>query len=228
MRMHTKLLLGGTTLLLGLTPAAWGQSEAGRTPVKADAEIAIPMGPMKAGMEAPQLEGAAIVPRVPCPHPSTQTINATGTPQGGPDFPAAWNGHYASGLNDPSPNHIFAYTFHFKWPSPDRVCCELVGAVLTVKVKCLNDIPENDTWAVVNNGVGVPGSGGKIGWPAGCNGQTKTLTWTATPAMLSQMNAEGTDPHLSFAVQDDTSVLSASLQLTECCVLKHSGRPGDM
>jgi hypothetical protein len=196
-------------------------------------DVAIPMGRAPEAGAAPMLEGATTPGRVPCPHPYTQALRSPGTPQGGPDFPAAWAGHYASGLNSATPNHIFGYTFHTKFPSPEKACCEITAAVLTIVVKCIPDIPTNDSWGIVHNGVGVPGAGGPIGWTTNnCKApqdmQTKTITWNATPAVLAMMNASATDPHLSFFVQYDTAVVSASLQISGCCVLKHEQKPGSM
>src|SRR5213079_1714432 len=46
-------------------------------------------------------------------------------------------------------------------------------------------------------------------------GQVAIKTWNLTGAALSNLNASG---YLSFAVQDDTSVQSATLQLWGCCL----------
>lgn len=234
MKLRAIYLLGGASLFLGISAPAglvMAQPAMGVTtasPSSGAPEFPIPAGPLSQGRTVQPLEGGAAPGRVPCPHPILQTLTSTGAPQGGPDFPAAWTGHYASGLNDMRPNRIFAYTFDAKWPAPERACCELVSAVLTLVVKCHGDIPINDAWGILHNGVGIPGAGGAIGWANGCMGQTKTITWAATPAVLAQINAEATDPHLSFAVEDDTAVVSATLQLSDCCVLKHEERPGSM
>lgn len=244
MKLRSIYLMGGAFLLLAgaasLTPAMAqagqrfpGEPSAGQPGMERNlpgnantsGEVQFPTARTEASRVARPLEGEAGQGRVPCPHPVVTTLRAAGSSQGGPDFPASWAGHYASGLNDMRPNHIYAYTFQSKWPSPERVCCELVSAVLTFTVKCHGDIPGNDAWGILHNGAGVPGAGGQLGWPTNCSGQTKTITWSATPAVLAMLNADPGGPVLSFAVEDDTAVESATLQLSECCVLHHGGKP---
>ena len=209
-------------------PATSGSPRMGSVPEPRLAdEVKVPVAEIEAPNKGPAVQGEVVPGRLPCPHPVVRTLNVVGSTRNPADFPASWNGHYASGLNDMSPNKIFGYTFQAKWPS-ERVCCEVVGAVLTFKVECHADIPQNDGWTIMHNGAGVYGAGGAIGWPAGCRGQTKTIIWTATPAVVAIMNANAAGPSLSFEVEDDTAVTSASLQISECCVLRHSVRPSGM
>ncbi len=234
MKLRGIYLLGAAVLFLGSSAPAsdalaqYAMSPTAGSPSGTGPEFPVPMGPQTEGRVAQPLEGGTVPGRLPCPHPAVQTLTSTGAPQGGTDFPAAWAGHFASGLNDMRPNHIFAFTFQGKWAGGDRACCELTSATLTFVVKCHGDIPGNDAWGIVNHGVGVPGAGGALGWPNQCMGQTKTITWNATPGVLAMMNAEATGPHLSFYVEDDTAVVSASLQLSQCCVMRHEGKPGSM
>lgn len=185
---------------------------------KGEAEISIPMAPAEE-MRAERLPPGISPPdkSVPCPHPYSQTQNAANPAyRDATDF-SGWNYSWAT-VGDNHPNRVFGYTF--KLPNQgDRLCCEITKAVLTLNLKCMDDIPGNDTWAIVHNGHGVTGAGGTIGWPQICNGQTKTVSYVATAAVLNMMNQ---DHRLSFSVQDDTTVERATLTVTGCCVLnKH-------
>lgn len=184
---------------------------------KGDDGVKIPMAPV-AEMRAERMPEGMSKPdkSVPCPHPYSQTQNATNPAyRDATDF-SGWNYSWAT-VGDSHPNRVFGYTFKLNIPS-DRLCCEITKAVLTLNLKCLDDIPGNDTWAIVHNGHGVTGSGGPIGWPQICNGQTKTVSYAATPAVLNMMNQ---DHRLSFLVQDDTTVERATLTVTGCCVRNH-------
>jgi hypothetical protein len=212
----------------GAAPQDMGKGDTGRGEMgrgdgkgrmnRGEAEISIPMAPaeemraerMPPGMSQPEQS-------VPCPHPYSQTQNATNPAnRDSTDF-NGWNYSWASGLGDPSHNVVFGYTFKLNIPS-DRLCCEITKAVLTLRLKCHGDIPENDTWAIIHNGHGVVGAGGSIGWPRFCDRQTKTVSYVASSAVLNMMNQ---GHRLSFSVQDDTTVLSATLTTSGCCVLKH-------
>ncbi len=195
-----------------------GRGEMGRGEMnRGEAEVSIPMAPAEEMRAERMPEGTTQPGSVPCPHPFSQTQSATNPAnRDSTDF-SGWNYHWAAGLGDPSHNVVYGYTFKLNIPS-DRLCCEITKAVLTLRLKCHGDIPSNDTWAIVHNGHGVMGTGGPIGWPVGCNGQTKTVSYTASPMVLNYMNQ---DRRLSFSVQDDTTVLSASLTTSGCCVLKH-------
>lgn len=184
---------------------------------KGGEEVSIPMGPAEE-MRAERMPPGMSPPdkSVPCPHPYSQTQNAANPAyRDATDF-SGWNYSWAT-MGDTHPNRVFGYTF--KLPNQgDRLCCEITKAVLTLNLKCINDIPGNDTWAIVHNGHGVTGAGGTIGWPNICNGQTKTVSYAASSAVLNMMNQ---DHRLSFSVQDDTTVERATLTVTGCCVLKH-------
>jgi hypothetical protein len=239
MKLRAILLLSGASLLLavsipsGLASAA---DEKGKMQAAPQAEamqgkiaaqrgkselVELPMAPAEERMMTQGVlpEGASRPTQpVPCPNPFSVTL--PGSPGGvvhsnTGDFtnvhPYAW----ASGFGDANANKYFAYTFNLsRYVSNPKICCALTSATLTLNLKCINDIPENDTWGIVRNSASVPGSGGTIGWPSGCNGQTKTVTWTATAADVAHMNS---DARLSFAIQDDTTVLSATLNVSGCC-----------
>jgi len=126
-------------------------------------------------------------------------------------------------FNQTVPDQLFAYTFH--WTNSGKECCRCIdGATLTVKLKALQ-----------TGGVGSPSSGNdyivvvsslapnnhvvesRSAWPNGATaGQIETLTFQIPCKYLA-------NGHLSFYVEDDTAVLSATLLLTRCC-LNDEGR----
>ncbi|MDP4198158.1 MAG: hypothetical protein Q8922_01865 [Bacteroidota bacterium] len=138
------------------------------------------------------------------------------------DFSAAALVAPRMGLNDPSQDKFFLCTF--KWTPPGH-CCKITRAILTVNLKAnvpgvsLKDsMAGNDTIGIVRNGVSVPGYSETVytHWPFAA-GQPSIKTWTLDPAELAHMN---TDHRLSFNVQDDTMVQSATLELWGCCLDK--------
>ncbi len=131
-------------------------------------------------------------------------------------------------FNQTVPDQFFAYTFKFPaWTNSGKECCRCVdGATLTVKVKALQTGAVG-TASSGNDGIGVysslaPGPKhevvpGHYIWPNGATaGQIETLTFQIPCKYL-------TNGHLSFFVQDDTAVLSATLSLSRCC-LSDEGR----
>lgn len=154
--------------------------------------------------------GAAI----PCPIPMHITLTApppNATPNSS-DFPpppgslANWNGTQA--------NQHFRHTFTWK---PETECCQYIKGTLTFKYKALRagqsaTTPDagNDGVAIYKNGSAVLSQGVYTNFPFSA-GYTGTKTISLTAAML-------TNNRLSFAVQDDTAVLSATLDVVACCV----------
>lgn len=111
-------------------------------------------------------------------------------------------------------NRHFRHTFRWK---PITKCCQYLRGTLTLKYKALSrgqssrsSDAGNDAWNIYKGGTRL--GGGKIytsfPFPAGTTG-TKTIP--LTPAMLA-------GNRLSFFVQDDTSITSAKLTLSACCV----------
>jgi hypothetical protein len=102
---------------------------------------------------------------------------------------------------------------------------EAEALVLTVKMKANQggqaaNSPDagNDGIALMSGGSTVPpySAGVYAGIPRPFNpGQLASVTWNLTGAALANINANNS---LSFAVQDDTSVQSATLQLSGCCL----------
>lgn len=154
-----------------------------------------------------------------CPNPIAITLNATSPNVVNADFTPAMLAAPRSFLNDPAPNKSFLYTF--QWKRPQR-CCEITRAVLTVKMKSnqpgqskTSADAGNDGFALMHLGAAIPGySGLYTSWPFNV-GQPVTKTLNLTGAALSYLNSHGT---VSIYVQDDTMVLSASLQISGCCL----------
>ena len=206
------------SMVLGSASAAPSQERG----AKATGETAMQAEPtlpaVRAEAAGPEVALPGRVP--PCPHPLSTTIVSTGLPQGpagaGGQFPAnIAQASMASGLGDMRANHTFAYTF--KWDVPKERCCEILAARITLVVKCHDDIPDNDAWGLFRNGAAIY-SGGAIGWPSNCSGQTKTISVSLPTSVVGFMN---TDNQLSVLVEDDTAVMSAKLEMSGCCVTRY-------
>ncbi len=110
----------------------------------------------------------------------------------------------------------FRHTFTWK---PLTECCQYLQGTLTFTYKALSGGKSatssdagNDTW-VIYKGTSVLASGKVYGSFPFSPGTTGTKTIPLTPAML-------TGDRLSFLVQDDTSITSATLNVVACCVRK--------
>jgi hypothetical protein len=161
-----------------------------------------------------------------CPHPATLQLQATATPSvNAQDFPNPLPAGQGVGvLNQAAIDHVFRYTFN--WKVPAKMCCQITKGRLIVKLKW-NGQPGpssagNDSIGIAHNPP-APGQGGYI-WGPNLNtpytGTTiptspKTIIIALSPASLSNVNNEN---RLSFAVQDDTTVESAVLELSGCCL----------
>jgi len=75
----------------------------------------------------------------------------------------------------------------------------------------------NDNISIIHQGLPIPPYNERIytNLPPFQAGQTVTKPWTLNPAALHLLNTTG---HLTLYVEDDTSVTSATLQLTICCL----------
>ncbi len=166
---------------------------------------------------------------VPCPQQCpSQVIKTICYEQGRVD-------NYAAPVDPLTPRPFFASllsTYAISKPFDDArvnaVCgtsfqnlpCGIVSAVLEIKLRAENDIPQNDSiylqwlggtfaWASPINA--LPGAGGT--WNAGQN-QTFTLNLGSLPGgLLGQMNSSGA---LDILVSDDTTVDYARLTLRVC------------
>lgn len=155
-----------------------------------------------------------------CPAPFSVTLNANTPNVLVSDVPRGAN--YQTSLNYTQPDKGYVHTFVWKH---EQRCCQVTGAVLTVKMKALQPGQSNSSSDAGNDNIAIV-HGGQVVQPFneriynGINhpfpaGQLATKTWTLNGAALGILNSTGT---LTFYVEDDTSVLSAELKLTGCCL----------
>ncbi len=149
-----------------------------------------------------------------CKPPITLNLAASTPYAHQPDFSSvAWSNHVQT-LGYSGINKFYLHTF--KW---ERKCGQIKSATLTVNLKAnsagasaTSSDAGNDTMAAMYNGVSVAGTSGPLysthPFPAGT---LVTKTFNLSAAALANMNL---DNRLSFNVQDDTSVVSATLVLT--------------
>jgi hypothetical protein len=165
----------------------------------------------------PVLQGA-------CPKPITLTLTANPPSFVAADFTQGQlNSPHMTGLNSTtSGDQNFIYTF--KWKRDER-CCQITKAVLTVKMKSLQGGQSATSNDAGNDGITIMHAGAVVlpyneavyssvprPFPAGT---VVTKSWNLQGAALSNLNNYGTN---GFAVQDDTAVQSATLQLWGCCL----------
>ena len=158
---------------------------------------------------------------VPCPKPYTLHVPATPGPV---DTSALPPGHNYQGIGGNQINTWSGYTF--KLPKPHH-CCQAMSARLTVTFKALqggahgSPTSANDYWGVTKTGGGpVPGNtAALIYYPplllsqAVTTGYQVTKTFTVTD--FSTLNSGG---GLGVYAQDDTAIVSATLDITGCCL----------
>lgn len=117
-------------------------------------------------------------------------------------------------------DRCFIHTFSF--PPPRELCCQCIegkGNTLTLKLKVLVGGPAgsstsaNDQFAIYSNGSVVAGTSQPLYSGAVITGKVVTKTIQLKCSWLN-------NNRLSFLTQDDTSVLSATLNLNTCCVKK--------
>jgi hypothetical protein len=155
-----------------------------------------------------------------CPKPVALTLTAT--------TPYVFNGDFSAGqlaaprawLNDPLPNKSFLYTF--QWRTEEK-CCEVTKAILTVKLQAnqpgqskTSSDAGNDGIAIMHLGSTVPPFSQPVysSWSFN-TGQTVTKTWNLTGAALNNLN---NNHRVSIFEQDDSRVISATLQIWGCCL----------
>jgi hypothetical protein len=155
-----------------------------------------------------------------CPRPSQpQAINltasapATATPNL-PDFPASsCSAGWEANFGGTTPDRCFRHTF--TWPAPKPECRCLSGELI-IQYKALlggsayTSNSANDTVGIYSGGSIVAGTSQHLYSGAVTTGQTGTKTIPLNCDMLKNNS-------LSFLVQDDTSVTSATLHVFYCC-----------
>lgn len=124
------------------------------------------------------------------------------------------------GFNYPGPNkHVLGI---FAWKTEYR-CCQITRAVLTVKVKAIQGGQNSTSPDAGNDGIAIMYQGLSVQsqplyspsqYPV-IAGQVYTTQVILNAAALNNLSIFG---QTSFAVQDDSSVQSATLQLWGCCL----------
>jgi hypothetical protein len=148
---------------------------------------------------------------MPCPNPTLQMMSMTTPVVMSADFSAAALAAPRAGINDTAPNKVFLHTF--RWDPP--ACCRITSAYLTVVTRANQAGATNDTIGLALNGSSIPGMAGPLYSGAVTMNQQTTKTFVVNAAGLAAMNANN---RLSFAVQDDTRVVSADLRIDRCCI----------
>jgi hypothetical protein len=164
-------------------------------------------------------EAVALPRPVACPAPFNVTLNANAPYVLPSDVPSGAN--YQTSLNYTGTDKTYLHTFVWKH---ERRCCQVTSAVLTVHMKALQSGQSNTSSDAGNDNITLWHAGQVVQpyneriygppypFPAG---QTATKTWTLNATALGILNSTGA---LTFGVEDDTSVTSATLQLTGCCL----------
>lgn len=159
-----------------------------------------------------------------CPRPISITLTAANpTTFVASDFnPQQVAQVHMSGLGDSAIDKNFLYTFQWR---KEGQCCQITKAVLTVNMRSNGPGQSASSADAGNDGIALMHAGAVV---APYNeavysnvpkpfvaGQLATKTWVLTGAALNNLNSSGL---ISFAVQDDTSVVSATLQISGCCL----------
>ncbi|NHQ60759.1 hypothetical protein G9409_09225 [Chlorobium sp. BLA1] len=155
---------------------------------------------------------------IPCPNPVHIALNiGCGNPTYpyAPDFRPPGPNQQFDGMCGSTINKIVKHTFEWKLPSK---CCQFVSGTLSITVKALQKGISHTSNDAGNDKAYILKNGTELWWkyiypipPTVTVGQQQTVTVPVTAAMV-------TGNRISFAVQDDSSVLSAKLDLNYCCV----------
>ena len=169
------------------------------------------------------MESTPVLP-VPCPAPFTTVIEATVPYIVATDFNASQLTNHQEALGFTGADKIYLHTFVWK---PNSCCCIITKADLVVKMKSILGGASATSSDAGNDLIGIVGFGG-VGlvpstrvydgiatpFPAGT---TVTKTFSISGSALNKLNTEHT---LSIVVEDDTTVLSATLTVSGCCLKK--------
>lgn len=158
---------------------------------------------------------------VPCPIPRhvhlTAPLPVVATPVAA-DFPIAPVVLLEPNFGGTTLNRHFRHTFTFPSPS-EKECCQCVDGknTLTLRYKALQGGAAGSATSV-NDGVAIYSNGIAVSSQSLYSGSVTTgqLGTRIIPLKCSWL----ANNRLSFAVQDDTSVISATLHVDFCCVRK--------
>ncbi|HZF08964.1 MAG TPA: hypothetical protein VFE33_09265 [Thermoanaerobaculia bacterium] len=189
------------------------------SPLLAQPQRQIATEPLAAGVVAPTNS---------CPAPMDLTLRTTSLNVFKGDFVA---GQLAGsvGFNYGGTDKHFLYTFQWK---PAHRCCQITKAVLTVNMQANQGGQSAHSSDAGNDAISIMHLGTVVApyseavyshWPFQA-GQQVTKVWNLQGAALANVNA---DNRLSFYVEDDTMVKSATLQLIGCCLLNSTPTPLD-
>jgi hypothetical protein len=164
---------------------------------------------------------------VPCPDPQTITLTASA-----PSAAVVDTSQLPASLVSPpnaepnfggaTPNRVFRHTFQFNLP-PNK-CCQCTGVTLTLKLKALQDALDpnhgaanasNDKWYIYKNGKPC---GSSYGWVYDRPVRQGTVISKTIEIPCDCLAVSGGVGKLTFVVQDDTSVQSATMTVKGCCV----------
>jgi len=161
-------------------------------------------------------------PACACPAPINLTLNANAPNVFPGDFLPGQLSTSQTALNYTGTDRHYVHTFQWK---REHCNCQITDAWLTVQMQANQggDSPTssdagNDNIAVMALGVVVLNERVYVHPPVTfpfSAGQTATKTWHLTGLALAMINANN---RLSFDVEDDTMVKSATLRLTGCCL----------
>jgi len=187
------------------------------------AAILLTAGPILAQVQERTVstDAEAIVPRAAaCPAPFSVTLNANSPNALASDVPRGVN--YQTSLNYTQPDKAYIHTFVWKH---EQKCCQVTSAVLTVHMKANQPGQSNTSSDAGNDNISIVHAGQTVQpyseriynginhpFPAG---QAATKVWNLNATALGILSSTGM---LTFYVEDDTSVTSATLQLTGCCL----------
>jgi hypothetical protein len=170
--------------------------------------------------EERQIQSDAINPIQVCPRGfQQQAINLTASAPSPatpylPDFPTtSCSAGFEPSFGGTTSDRCFKHTFTWKVPGPE---CRCLSGELTIQYKALQGGPAgsstsaNDGVGIYSGGAVVPGTYQSVYSGAVTTGQTGTKTIKLNCDMLK-------NNRLSFLLQDDTSVLSATLHVVYCC-----------
>lgn len=163
----------------------------------------------------------------PCPDPQTITLTASAPSPAVVDpsqLPASLVNlpNAEPNFGGGTPNRVFLHTFQFKLP--EKKCCQCTGVTLTLKLQALQDALDpthntpnasNDKWYIYKNGQ-ICGS--SDGWVYDQPVKAGTEITKTIQVPCNCIAVSGGVGKLTFVIQDDTSVKSATVSVKGCCV----------
>lgn len=168
----------------------------------------------RVAVPAVALPGAAM----PCPQPITLklTHGGPGVHTAGQPDPADFGSLPGGTYNQTSINQWFRDSFHFK--TSNSKCCQFKDGKLTVVYRALQAGPANSSTSANDDGGVWSGSGlltgasgGRIFSGAVTLGQMATIPYVVPAGLIASGK-------VSFAAEDDTAVVSATLEISGCCL----------